>query len=84
MATIVAHIVISQVVSLFHLTLFVFFISTPSPKKTLCYTWDSDLLYSDPESMGRVATPGGDLLNDPLDYLQTYCAGTIRSIAFII
>ena len=43
---------------------------------TLCHTWDLKLQNSDPESMGRVATPGGDLLND----LLTPCAGTLRAI----
>ena len=42
------------------------------------HTWDSNLQYSDLESMGRVITPGGDLLGD----LLTPCAGTLRSIAF--
>ena len=31
---------------------------------TLCHTWDSNLQYSDPQSMGRVhSTPCGDLLD---------------------
>ena len=38
----------------------------------------SNLQYSNPESMGRVATPGGDLLDD----LLTPCAGTPRIIGF--
>ena len=37
-----------------------------------------------PESMGRVVTPGGDLLDDLLDDLVTPCAGTLRSTAFPI
>ena len=45
---------------------------------------DSNLQYSDLESMGRVATPGGDLLDDLLDDLLTSCAGILRSIAFTI
>ena len=40
---------------------------------TLCHIWDLNLQCSDPESMGRVATPGSDLLDD----LLTPCAGTI-------
>ena len=47
---------------------------------SLCPPCDSILYYSDPESMGRVVTPGGDLLGD----LLTLCAGTLSSIAFII
>ena len=39
-----------------------------------------NLQYSVPESMGRVATPGGDLLDD----LLTPWAGILRSIAFTI
>ena len=50
----------------------------------LCHTWDSYLQYSDPESMGRVAIPGGDLLDDLLDDPLTPCAGTIRTMAFTI
>ena len=46
----------------------------------MCHTSDSNLQYSDPESMGRVATPGGDLLYD----LLTPCVGTLKSIAFTI
>ena len=46
---------------------------------TLCHMWDSNLQYSDPESMGRVVTHGGDLQDD----LLTSCAGTLRTIAFI-
>ena len=41
---------------------------------TLCHTWDSNLQYTDPDSMGRVTTPGGDQLDD----LLTPCAGTPR------
>ena len=37
---------------------------------TVYHTWDSNLQYSDTESMGRVAIPGGDLLDD----LLTPCA----------
>ena len=51
---------------------------------TLCHTWDSNLQYSDPESMGRVVTPGGDLLDDPLYDLLTPCAGTLSTIAYTI
>ena len=51
---------------------------------TLCHSWDSNLQYSDPKSMGRVATPGGDLLYDLLYHLLTPCVGTIRTIAFTI
>ena len=51
---------------------------------TLCHTWDLNLQYSDQDYMGRVATPGGDLLDDLLDDLLTPCAGTLRSIAFTI
>ena len=48
---------------------------------TLCHTWDSNLQYSDPESIGRVGTPGGDLLEDIL----TLSAGTLNTtIAFTI
>ena len=50
---------------------------------TLCHTWGSNLLNPDPKSMGRVATPGGDLLGDLLDDLLTPCAGTLM-IAFMI
>ena len=46
----------------------------------VCHTSDSNLQYSDPESMGRVATPCGDLLYD----LLTPCVGTLKSIAFTI
>ena len=49
-------------------------------KHSLCHTWDLNLQYSDPESVGRVATPGGDLLDD----LLTPFAGTLRTIAFTI
>ena len=42
------------------------------------------LKYTDPECMGRVVTPGGDLLDDLLDDLLTPCAGTLRSRAFTI
>ena len=35
-------------------------------------------------SMGKVAIPGGDLLDDLLDDLLTPCAGTLRTIAFNI
>ena len=49
-----------------------------------------NLKYTDPESMGRAATAGGDLLDDLLDDLLvdllvgllTPCAGTHRAIAF--
>ena len=60
---------------------------------TLCHTWDSDLRCSNPESMGIVATPGGDLLNDQLeasglevllDDLLTPCAGILRTISCTI
>ena len=34
--------------------------------------------------MGRVPTPGGDLLDDLLDGLLTPCAGTLRTVAFTI
>ena len=37
-------------------------------------TWDSNLQYSYLDFMGRVANPGGDLLDD----LLTPCAGTLR------
>ena len=47
-------------------------------------TWDFNLQYSDQNSMGRVATPGDDLLYDLLDDLLTPCTGTLRSIAFTI
>ena len=32
----------------------------------------------------RLASPGGDLLDDPLDDLLTPCDGTLRTIAFTI
>ena len=55
---------------------------------TLCHTWSSNVQYSDPESMERVATPGEDLLDNLLDNLQddilTPCVGTFRSIALTI
>ena len=44
---------------------------------TLCHSWDVNLQYSDPEFMGRVATHGGDLLDDQL----TPCAGIIHFIS---
>ena len=46
----------------------------------LCHTWDSNLQYCDHKPMGRVATPGGDLLDD----LLTPCASTLRTIAFTL
>ena len=46
----------------------------------LFHTLDSNLQHSDPESMGRVATPGGDLINDHLGDLLTFCAGTLRTM----
>ena len=50
--------------------------------------WDLNLQYSDPESMGRVVTPVGHLLDDLqgdlLDDLLTPCAGTVRTITFTI
>ena len=51
---------------------------------TLCHTWDSNFQYSNPASMGRVVTPGGDLLDDPLYDLLTPCAGTLKTIAYTI
>ena len=43
--------------------------------------WDLYFQCSDPESMGRVATPGGDLLGDLLDdLLDNPCAGTLMTI----
>ena len=44
---------------------------------TLCHTWGLNLQYSDPETVVRVTTPGGDLLNDLLDDIMTPCAGAI-------
>ena len=49
-------------------------------KRSLCYTWDSNLQNSDPESMRRGATAGGDLLDD----LLTPSAGTLRTITLTI
>ena len=51
---------------------------------TLYHTWDLNLQYSDPESMGRVTTPGPDLLDNLLVDLLTPCAGTLRPIEFTI
>ena len=51
---------------------------------TLCHTWDSNLQYSYPESIRRVVTSGGDLLDDLPNDLLTPCAGILRSIAFTI
>ena len=51
---------------------------------TQCHTSESNLQFSNPESMGRVVTSGADLLDDQLDDLLTPCAGTLRTIAFTI
>ena len=60
-------------------------VDLPNSKKDffpliLCHKWDSNLQYSDPESIGRLPTPAGDTLDD----LLTPCAGTLRSIVFTI
>ena len=62
-------------------TTFIFlYFKMKKEKRLLCHTWDSNLQYSDPESIGRVVPTVGDLLDDPL----TPCVGTLRIIAFTI
>ena len=51
---------------------------------TLCHTWHSNLQYSNPESMGKVATSGDDLLDNLLDVFLSPCSGTLRTKAFTL
>ena len=51
---------------------------------TLCHTWDSNLQYSYPESIWRVVTSGGDLLDDHPNDLLTPCDGILGCRAFTI
>ena len=51
---------------------------------SLCHIWGSNLKYSDPDSIRRVATAAGDLLDNLLNDPLTLCAGTLRTKAFTI